>query len=399
MDSKTNNERSDASEEPPQRMLLERGVHVNPSTGGFEIQYTNVSGRADRQHVAGGFRSSWPTPAEAQTRNTHSVAMRSFIDVGEEWLAAQTHLRPRTHDLYRTALRRHLAPRIGTMPIGEVDEEAIAGVIADLQAGGLSGWTVRGILVPLGRVLAYAVRLRLISSNPMNRLERRERPSVVQREMRILRPEEIDSLLCATTPAYRALLATAIFTGLRQSELLGLKWADVDFESSVVHVRRQLDRSGHYSQPKTPKALRSVVLMPSLAALLHEHRVGSSHDDPSDPVFATTTGRPMYYRNVTRRGLAAAIEKAGLAREGEARLRFHDLRHTYAALLISQGLNIVFISRQLGHASPSMTLDVYGGLFDRAEHARRAADGLEAAFSEMLTLSPALPAAAADEDQ
>jgi integrase len=202
--------------------------------------------------------------------------------------------------------------------------------------------------------------------------------------MRILRSEEIDALLRAATPAYRPLLATAVFTGARQSELLGLQWADVDFDGGVVHVRRQLDRSGSYSEPKTPTALRAVVLMPSLAALLKEHQARSPHGGATDPVFATATGRPMYYRNVTRRGLAAAITKAGLAREGETRLRFHDLRHTYASLLISQGLNVVFVSRQLGHASPSMTLNVYAGLYDAVEHARRAAEGLEAAFSAML---------------
>ena len=92
----------------------------------------------------------------------------------------------------------------------------------------------------------------------------------------------------------------------------------------------------------------------------------------------------MYFRNVTRRGLAAAITKAGLDGEGEPRLRFHDLRHTFASLLIAQGLNVVFVSRQLGHASPSFTLDVYGGLFDRAEHARRATEALEADFGELL---------------
>jgi integrase len=375
-----------ANPKPPRRMRVERGDSRSPSTGGFEIQYTDASGRV-RQPVAGGVRAARLSRADAQARNgrdTARSATRSFLEVGEEWLELQTHLRPRTHDLYRTALRRHLEPRIGTMAIGDIDEDVIAGVIAELELQGLSGWTVRGILVPLGRVLAYAVRERLIPDNPIRRLERRERPHVVRREMRILRSEEIDALLRAATPAYRPLLATAVFTGARQSELLGLQWADLDFDGGVVHVRRQLDRSGSYTEPKTPKALRGVVLMPSLAALLEEHQVRSPYGEATDPVFATATGRPMYYRNVTRRGLTAAITKAGLAREGEPRLRFHDLRHTYASLLIAQGLNVVFISRQLGHASPSMTLDVYGGLFDRAEHAQRAVEGLEAAFSAML---------------
>jgi integrase len=94
--------------------------------------------------------------------------------------------------------------------------------------------------------------------------------------------------------------------------------------------------------------------------------------------------RPLYYRNLIR-GLRLALTKAGLDGEGQLRLRFHDLRHTYASLLIAHGLNVVFISHQLGHASPSFTLEVYGGLFDRAEHARRARDKLEAAFGAMLT--------------
>jgi integrase len=117
---------------------------------------------------------------------------------------------------------------------------------------------------------------------------------------------------------------------------------------------------------------------------LREHKLVSVHSSPGDPVFASLTGQPMHFRNVTRRGLAAAVTKAGLGREGEPRLRFHDLRHCFASLLIAQGLNVVFISRQLGHASPSFTLDVYGGLFDRAEHGRRASEGLEAQFSVLL---------------
>jgi integrase len=375
-----------ANPKSPRRLPAERDAYRKSSRGGSEIQYTDRSGRAQR--VAGGITTARPVRAAEQVGKGSDRSLigagATVSEVGEEWLGLQTHLRPRTHDLYRTALRRHLAPRIGLMSIGEVDEEVIASVIAELELQGLSGWTVRGILVPLGRILAYGVRRKLIPDNPIRRLERRERPSVTRREMRILRSEEIDALLRAATPAYRPLLASAIFTGLRQSELLGLQWADVDFEDGVLHVRRQLDRNGDYTQPKTPKALREVVLMPSLAALLREHKRRSAHGGPTDPVFATATGRPMYYRNVTRRGLTAAITEAGLGRQGEARLRFHDLRHTYASLLIAQGLNVVFISRQLGHASPSMMLDVYGGLFDRAEHARRAVEGLEAAFSEML---------------
>ena len=311
----------------------------------------------------------------------------SFTEVGDAWLAAQTHLRPRVKELYRTALHRHLGPRIGEIPITDLDENTIVAVIEDLQAQGLSGSTVRGILVPLGRILAHATRRGMIADNPLRRLERWERPRVVRREMRILAPAEIDALLAAARPMYRTLLATAVFTGLRQGELLGLQWADVDLDAGLVHVRRQLDRNGDYTEPKTRRALRSVVLMPALVELLREHKRDSAYAGPTDPVFATKTGRPMYFRNVTRRGLAAAMDKAGLNQPGQPRLRFHDLRHTYASLLVAQGLNVLFVSRQLGHASAGFTLDVYGGLFDREEHARRARAGLERDFGEMIRAS------------
>jgi integrase len=373
---------------PIRRVRVERGIYRNPSTGGYEIEFTDATGRVRWRRIYGGLRDARLARAEVQTRlgrgDPVARSRRTFADVGEEWLTAQTHLRKRTHSLYSTALRRHLVPRLGGMRIAEVDEDAIARAIADLQASGLSASTVQGILTPLGRILNHAARRGLIADNPMSRLERRERPRVERREMRILNSEEIDAVLRVATPAYRNVLATAVFTGLRQSELLGLTWADVDLDAGIVRVRRQLDRGGGYSEPKTPRAKRDVVLMPSLVTLLSEHKLASTYSRPADPVFVTRTGRPLYYRNLIR-GLRLALAKAGLDGDGQPRLRFHDLRHTYASLLIAQGLNIAFIGNQLGHASPSFTLHVYGGLFDRAEHASRARDRLEAAFGEMLT--------------
>ena len=378
-----------ANPKAPRRVRVERGIYRSPSTGRHEIEYTDETGRVRWQTVSGDLSEARIARAEAQLGyarpGSRTRTRRTFANVAEEWLVAQTHLRPRTYDLYETALDRHLFPRIGDRRIATIDEDVIARIISELHVQGLSGWTIRGILVPLGRVLTYAARRKLIPDNPLRRLDRSERPRVVRREMRLLRPDEIDALLRAAPAGYRPILATAIFTGLRQGELLGLLWPDIDFENAVVHVRRQLDRSGIHTEPKTPQALRTVVLMPSLAALLREHKSNATHNGAGDPVFATSTGHPIHFRNLTRRGLGVAIQKAGLDQEGEPRLRFHDLRHCFASLLIAQGLNIVFVSRQLGHASPSFTLDVYGGLFDRAEHARRASEGLEAAFATMLT--------------
>jgi integrase len=203
--------------------------------------------------------------------------------------------------------------------------------------------------------------------------------------MRILDRAEIGKLLVAAGPRYRPLLATAVFTGLRQGELLGLTWADVNFADGVVHVRKALDRSGERVEPKTANAVRDVVLMPTLGRLLREHKLASAFARPTDYVFASYVGTPLYWRNVSKRGLEVAVKRAGLDCDGRARLRFHDLRHTFASLLIAEGSNVVFASRQLGHASPRMNLDVYAHLFDRAEHAQRASDALEAGFAALLS--------------
>jgi integrase len=373
---------------PPRRVRVERGIYRNPTNGSYEIQYTDSSGRVRWQVVNGALQDARFTRAEIQARLGRGDLItrgdRKLADIGEEWLAVQHHLRPRTRQLYETALRRHINPRLGNKRIGDITVDRVAAFLVDLQEAGLAGSTIRNVMTPLGRILSYAARRGLISENPINRLERGERPRIGRREMRVLDRDEINALLQAAVRSYRPILATALFTGLRQGELLGLTWADIDFADEAVHVRCQLDRSGERTAPKTPQAYRQVILMPSLARLLREHKVASPYSGPEDPVFATLTGAPMHYRNVSRRGFAAAVVKSGLDQPGQPRLRFHDLRHTFASLMIAQGLNIVYVSRQLGHSTPSFTLNVYSHLFDRAEHSRRASDALEAGFGSIL---------------
>jgi len=198
------------------------------------------------------------------------------------------------------------------------------------------------------------------------------------------------SRLCSTAPrpTYRPLLTTALFTGLRLGELLGLTWEDLDLDAGFIRVRKQLDRAGDRVPTKTPCAVREVELMPALARTLRAHRkqrfaLGQAR--PEDFVFGTTRGTPFHYRNVVRRGLDAAVHRAGLPTV--PRLRFHDLRHTFASLLIAEGADVVFVSRKLGHASVKTTLDVYAHLFDAAEHGQRFRAALESAFGKVVESS------------
>ena len=238
-------------------------------------------------------------------------------------------------------------------------------------------------MTPLSRLLNHAVRRGAISVNPISQLERTERPAVWAAEQKILMREEIAQLLEGAPARFRTLLATAVFTGLRQGELLGLLWAEVDFKDGVINVRKSLDRHGRRQEPKTRRAARDVVLMPALASSLAQHREASTFADAHDYVFASSAGTPLHWRNIARRALQPALRNAGIPY-----VRWHDLRHTFASMLISNGANIAYVSRQLGHGSSDITLRCYSHLFDRAEHAQRTRNALEQSFSALLYAPP-----------
>lgn len=124
--------------------------------------------------------------------------------------------------------------------------------------------------------------------------------------------------------------------------------------------------------PKTAHAVRDVVLMPALAQALAQHREKSQFQQPDHYVFTTDLGTPLQWSRVARQALEPALKKAGIQH-----LRWHDLRHIYASLLIAGGANITFVSRQLGYSSSQITLSVYARLLDREEQAQRTRDMLQ----------------------
>jgi integrase len=375
------------------RERVERGVYRDPRTGRYEITYTDSDGRQRWKTITGGLKDARRARAKVVTKlgdgERVAPSRQTFREVADVWLRTQTGgLRPRTRNVYATSLTMHVYPRLGRMRIQDVSEDRIARLLADLRdEAGLAPGTIRGVLTPLGRVLGYATRRGLIPQNPVRQLERGERPKLERREMRILDSAEIGRLLNHALLNYRALLTTAVFTGLRQSELLGLVWADVDLDAGIVKVRKQLDRSGERVVPKTPKAVREVDVFPALVQVLRAHReamLARGFTKQTDYVFTTETGTPMYWRNVSARGLGKAVVRAGLDEEGKPSLRFHDLRHTYASMLIGQGEDVTYVAAQMGHASPKITLDVYARLFDRKARAETAKARMESAHGKLL---------------
>ena len=143
-------------------------------------------------------------------------------------------------EAYRANLRLHVRPSLGTRSISKVTANDVASLISSMEREGLKPWTVKTTLVGLGLLFKHALRRNYVSDNPMARLEADEKPTITKREIRVLTHEEITALLNAAPKRHRTAIATALYSGLRVSELLGVRWQDVDFAAGLIHVRHQL---------------------------------------------------------------------------------------------------------------------------------------------------------------
>jgi integrase len=297
-----------------------------------------------------------------------------------EWIESQAgRLRPKTLTTYEGHLRLHVQPKIGKLMLPQITTDHIASLIVDMQRAGYKPWTIKGTLSSLSALMRHAARRGLVAENPVTRLERDERPTTTEKEKRILTGDEITRLLDAADDKYRALLATGLGTGLRLGELVGLRWQDVDANGGgFIHVRTQVDQKGRRAEPKTPTAVRSVVLSPQLGRLLAAHKLASNYSAPTDPVFTSVKGTPLGHDNVRERGLEAALTRANLDDTDRPKITMHSLRDTFAShLIVDLGLDVVQVSRQLGHANPAITAKTYARMFDEARHADAIRDAME----------------------
>jgi integrase len=343
--------------------------------------------------------------AAATRAGTVPVSPRLRLDAVASWWLARFEAKvaagerhARTLEAHRYQLDRHLLPAVGRRRIASISVDDVAELLAALRRNGCSAKTAANALATLESVMRFARRRGWIVSDPVERLERDERPRPEPRRQRVLGRAEIERLLAACERRDRLMVATVLYTGLRISELLGLVWDDIDFAAGVIHVRAQLSRA-HRGEParrvapKTAASVRDIPLVAQLARLLVAHRQASRFAGGADWVFATARGTPYGHRNLSRRGLGRAAELAGLNDDGWPPLRFHDLRHTFAShLIVDLGLDVARVSRILGHARTTITLDIYTHLFEDARHARdirtRMAARLFAALLEEAT-SPA----------
>ncbi len=293
------------------------------------------------------------------------------------WLAddATNVVRPTTLDGYRMILEKHLVPALGHIRLDRVTPVAIQSYLAQKLAGSknrqgdwenrpLSASTVVKHTRVLHRALRSAVQWGLLAANPCDRVDT---PRCRPFEPRVWDEEQVRLFLGEakhSSPHYRLYLG-ATLTGMRQGELLGLRWQDVNLTLGIASIRQTFYRRGHrqlFGEPKSQKSRRTIslpaVLVEELRSLRREqdeHRrlVGGEYDE-HDLIFCQPDGKPLHAHNLVQRDFRRVIENAKVPR-----IRFHDLRHGHATWLLAQGENLKVVSERLGHHTAAFTLSVY----------------------------------------
>ena len=332
----------------------------NPETG--KPVYKNVLGKTQAE-VKAKLKAAIESSADIDVMKAEQYTTGQWMDVWFE-NCAKIKARPSSHQTYRGYIDNHIKPNIGDIPLGKLSSLHLQKLYKKLLAGGrverieaksqpkvLSAKTVRNINQVISSAMDFAKDQKLISSNPTDGCAL---PKLEHKEMKTLPVEQLTSFLREDKESgVFELYYIELATGLRRDELLGLKWEDIDLAQDSLRVQRQIARiNGEVIEGplKTKNAYRTLPLSADAVGVLQEQR---KKGGSSPYVFPSPTGGPISPDSVLHM-LHRVLKRAGLSK-----VRFHDLRHTFATLALQNGVDIKTVSGMLGHYSAGFTLDTY----------------------------------------
>jgi len=290
-------------------------------------------------------------------------------------------LKPATLNCYGSNIARHLSPAFGSRPMAAIDSDDVTRFESELLVSGQSPKSTRNLLNLASRIFRDAKADGYLRISPMMDLKLAKLP---EREARALTKAEVSTLLeqCQSDPTLRLVVMLGLLAGLRRNEIFALSWEDVEISSNVIRVRRNLFwRHGKYQAkrkeddpawvlhpPKTAASIRAVDLSPKLKTELLSYSLQSGRR--KGLIFQTGNGGPFDPHNFYERQFKSALERAMNDEEGNPRkdgpefgdVTMHTLRHTFGSIKIEHNENLVYVSKQMGHAKPSITADVYAHL-------------------------------------
>ncbi len=289
-----------------------------------------------------------------------------------DWLeTSRIALRPKTADSYSRTMDKHIIPNLGEVPLKDLTPFQVEKFYAGLIENGVGIRTVRLVHSILHCALERAVFQLLLTRNPAAHTAL---PRYKHGEMKVLDEGEVNQfLLAAIDSPYIGLYHLAVKTGMRKGELLGLKWSDLQWGSGRLNVQRQLQdvrgMGSFFQEPKTSSGRRTLMLGEGTIQTLREHcefqqiqkELAGQRWHENDLIFPSKIGTPLNPSNL-RLDFNRVLERAGIPR-----VRFHDLRHTAASLMLNNGIPVLVVSKILGHSKPSITLDIYGHLYNEMQ--------------------------------
>jgi integrase len=299
------------------------------------------------------------------------MTLGQFLD---HWLStvAKPSVSPGTYKGYEEQIRIHLKPALASVRLCRLNDLHVERLYSDMGAAGTSAIRRQKVGKTLRQALGHAVRKGLLPGNPATKIPL---PKSEKKEIRVLEPAQVDLFLgAAEKDRLYALFVLAIDSGMRQGELFALRWSDINFEIGLISVQRSLENIGEMLRVKETKSRmgrRLIELAPFTVHVLHEHRKRMLAEGHAfAPVFCDTRGGYLRKSNFARDSFVPilkwaqglAIQAANEKKEVAASLppiRFHDLRHTCATILLLAGVNPKVVSERLGHSKVQITLDTY----------------------------------------
>lgn len=285
------------------------------------------------------------------------MTLNKFLDI---WIENKKRtVKVNTLQKYLYILQNHIRPIVGQMQIASIKPLHISQLYSELHEKGRSNATIQSVHTVLVNIFNEAVKLQVVNQNVVVAVSK---PKHKPQEMNIWNKEQVQQFLeIARGTSFELIYALALNTGMRQGELLGLLWDDIDFEKKVIKVRHTIIAGSKEVQEstKTTSSRRVIELSGNVIGLLKKHKtkqaeqrlkLGTGYKN-MNLVNASLVGTPINPKNL-RRNFNNLIKKASVPQ-----IRFHDLRHTHASLMLQIGINVKVISERLGHASTKITLD------------------------------------------
>ncbi|MFC2060135.1 tyrosine-type recombinase/integrase [Chloroflexota bacterium] len=344
-------------------LRLKVSLGKNPQTGKYESYYETFHG--NRTEAQKRLRQVLTELDKGIFTKPSKTTVADYLNT---WLQdyCKPSLSPRTLQLYSYICRVHVIPAIGKVALTELKSQHLQKLYSEKIYAGLSARTVQICHVAIHKALKNAVRINLVSRNVADAVDK---PKIQRTEMHPMTERDLSRFLEAAKQGhYYALFYTYLFTGMRRSELLAIRWCDVELLGMQISVSRTMQYLNGvknritFKEPKSKKSRRLIALSPSTVFVLEEHlkaqdKMRESLQFPpiteNDLVFSHWDGSPLLPDSITH-AWVKLVRKCGL--KG---IRLHDARHTHATIMLKQGVHPKVVQERLGHSTISTTLDTY----------------------------------------